>query len=116
LVAELQAHRDELDPKHRYLLDAPAADPAGRPAVIRYNRKSLVHYVQSELEGKASGWKAVHEDGVWRVEDSAAAAQKKAAKKPATSAASAKGTSKKTSKKPAAPDASGKAEKKGSVK
>ena len=38
-VSELQPHADELDPKFRYLLDAPAADPEGRPAVIRFSRK-----------------------------------------------------------------------------
>jgi DNA topoisomerase-1 len=71
-------------------MDAPAADASGNPTVIRYNRKSAVHYVQSELEGKASGWKAVYEDAVWRVEDGAGAAQKKTAKKPAAAAAGAK--------------------------
>ena len=33
-------------------------DPDGNPAVIRYSRKTKEQYVQSELEGKATGWKA----------------------------------------------------------
>ncbi|NHN77420.1 type I DNA topoisomerase [Azotobacter chroococcum] len=69
LVLELLPHRDEIDPKYHFLLDAPARDPEGRPAVIRYSRKSKEQYVQSEVEGKPSGWRAFYQDGRWVVED-----------------------------------------------
>ena len=57
---EIKPHANELDPKFKYLLDAPEADPDGLPAVIRYSRKTKEQYVQSEEEGKATGWKAYY--------------------------------------------------------
>ena len=65
LVSELIPHRDQIDAKHHYLLDAPQRDPAGNPAVIRYSRKSGEQYVQSEINGKPSGWRATWRDGRW---------------------------------------------------
>lgn len=69
LVLELLPHRDEIDPKYHFLLDAPQQDPDGRPAVIRFSRKTKEQYVQSEVEGKPSGWRAFYADGKWTVED-----------------------------------------------
>ncbi|ACO77663.1 DNA topoisomerase I [Azotobacter vinelandii CA] len=69
LVLELLPHRDEIDPKYHFLLEAPSHDPEGRPAVIRFSRKTKEQYVQSEVEGKPSGWRAFHRDGRWVVED-----------------------------------------------
>ena len=71
-VSELKKHADELDPKFRYLLDAPAADPEGRPAVIRFSRKAGEQYVTSEDGGKATRWRAVYRDGRWVEEQPAA--------------------------------------------
>ena len=65
LVSELTSHRKEIDAKHHYLLDAPQHDPAGNPAVIRFSRKSGEQYVQSEINGKPSGWRATFRDGRW---------------------------------------------------
>lgn len=65
LVEELLPHRAEIDPKHHYLLDAPRQDPEGRKAVIRFSRKSREQYVQSEVDGKPTGWRAVYKDGRW---------------------------------------------------
>jgi DNA topoisomerase-1 len=65
LVAEIKPHANELDPKFRYLLGAPEQDPDGNPAVIRYSRKTKEQYVQSEIEGKASGWKAFYQEPNW---------------------------------------------------
>ena len=65
LVSELKPHANELDPKFKYLLNAPEADPDGLPAMIRYSRKAKEQYVQSEEEGKATGWKAFYRDGRW---------------------------------------------------
>ena len=69
LVMELIPHRDEIDPKFHYLLDAPKKDKQGRPAVIRFSRKTKEQYVQSEVEGKPTGWKATYVNGAWKVED-----------------------------------------------
>ncbi|MDH4557562.1 type I DNA topoisomerase [Pseudomonas sp. BN417] len=69
LVQELIPHKDELDAKYHYLLAAPAKDPEGRPAVIRFSRKTKEQYVQTEVEGKPTGWRAFFDGGKWRVED-----------------------------------------------
>jgi len=66
LVRELKPHRDEIDPKYHYLLDAPETDPEGNPTVIRYSRKSKEQYVMSEKDGKATGWSAWYVDGRWQ--------------------------------------------------
>jgi DNA topoisomerase-1 len=65
LVKELLPHANELDPKFNYLLDAPLEDPDGLPSVIRYSRKTKEQYVQSEVEGKATGWRAYYTNGRW---------------------------------------------------
>ncbi|MBH3440765.1 type I DNA topoisomerase [Pseudomonas luteola] len=69
LVSELLPHKDEIDPKYHYLLSAPAKDPDGRSAVIRFSRKTKEQYVQTEENGKPTGWKAYFDNGKWRVED-----------------------------------------------
>jgi DNA topoisomerase-1 len=69
LISELKPHANELDPKFKYLLDAPEADPDGLPAVIRYSRKTKEQYVQSEEDGKATGWKAYYVDGRWQAQE-----------------------------------------------
>jgi DNA topoisomerase-1 len=74
LVRELKPHANELDPKLRYLLEAPETDPEGRPTVVRYSRKEKTQYVQSEENGKATGWRAVHQNGRWVAEGRAAGA------------------------------------------
>jgi DNA topoisomerase-1 len=69
LVSELIPHRDEIDPKYHFLLKAPQKDPEGRPAVIRFSRKTKEQYVQTEVEGKPTGWKAYYDGGKWKVEE-----------------------------------------------
>jgi DNA topoisomerase-1 len=49
-------------------MDAPQKDPDGNPAVIRYSRKTKEQYVMTEVEGKATGWKAFYRDGRWQEE------------------------------------------------
>ncbi|MCL6414752.1 type I DNA topoisomerase [Aestuariirhabdus sp. Z084] len=65
LVAELVPHQAALDPKYHFLLDAPRKDPDGNPSIIRYSRKTKQQYVMSEVDSKASGWKAIFQDGTW---------------------------------------------------
>jgi DNA topoisomerase I len=56
-----------LSPKFYYLADAPAQDPEGHPAIVRFSRKTKQQYVMSERDGKASGWSAWFENGKWVV-------------------------------------------------
>ena len=81
LVAELLPHASEIDPKYAYLMDAPAADDVGNPSIVRYSRKTAEIYVQSEIDKKASGWKAFYTGGAWKEEGSGEAGPKKAVKK-----------------------------------
>lgn len=67
LVLELIPHKHELDPKHLYLLDAPQKDPDGNPAILRFSRKAGEQYVQTEVDGKPTGWKAFYRKGCWQV-------------------------------------------------
>ncbi|MCK5873798.1 MAG: type I DNA topoisomerase [Alcanivoracaceae bacterium] len=94
LVSEVQSVRDKLEEKHRYLADAPAQDPAGNPSLLRFSRKSREQYVQSEIDGKPTGWYAFYRDGAWHeeggVNEKKPAAKKAAAKKPAAKKAAAK--------------------------
>lgn len=69
LVSELLPHRDEIDPKYSFLFSAPTEDPDGLPTVVRYSRKTAEQYVQSEVEGKPTGWKAFYEKGRWQETD-----------------------------------------------
>lgn len=86
LIEEIQTVADKLDPKHKYLAEAPAADPDGKKAVLRYSRKAKEQYVMSEVEGKPTGWRAFYRDGQWVQEQKKKApAKKKAAKKKAPS-------------------------------
>ena len=78
-VSELKSHAAELDPKFRYLLEAPETDPEGRPAIVRFSRKAGEQYVTSEDNGKATRWRAVYQDGRW-VESEAAATRQSARK------------------------------------
>ncbi len=80
LVQEIIPHANELDPKFKYLLDAPMEDSDGNPTVIRYSRKTKEQYVQSELEGKATGWKAFYQNGKWVEQEKPAPKKRKKAK------------------------------------
>ena len=84
LVAEIIPHKDEIDPKYSFLFDAPVADDDGVPTAIRYSRKTKEQYVQSEVEGKATGWKAFYQNGSWVVTEKAKPVKKKASKKKTT--------------------------------
>ncbi|MDG1752428.1 MAG: type I DNA topoisomerase [Thalassotalea sp.] len=69
-VEELQRFRDRISPKFYYLADAPAKDPEGNLAVVRYSRKSKEQYVMTETitdggKPKATGWTATYENNKW---------------------------------------------------
>ncbi|MFT5420922.1 MAG: DNA topoisomerase-1 [Candidatus Endobugula sp.] len=92
LVAEIIPHKSEIDPKYTFLFSAPVEDNDGNPTLIRYSRKTKEQYVQSEVDGKATGWKAFYEGGKWVITTAPvkrktpvkkkAAPKKKAVKKP----------------------------------
>jgi DNA topoisomerase-1 len=65
LVGELKPHRSEIDAKYHYLLDGPEQDEDGNPAQIRYSRKTKEQYLMTEVNGKATGWRAHFEGGRW---------------------------------------------------
>ena len=65
-VAELLPHRNEIDPKFHYLLDAPAKDDKGNAAVVGFSRKTRQHFVQSLVDGKPTGWRIFYRDGKWQ--------------------------------------------------
>ena len=92
LVEELVFVKDKLDPKYRFLADAPTEDPDGNKAVVRYSRKTKEQYVMTEIEKKATGWKAYYQGGKWVVELAKPKAAKKATKKAAAKKASPKKT------------------------
>jgi len=80
LVEEILPHKDEIDPKYSYLFSAPVEDGQGNKTLVRYSRKTREQYVQSEVDGKPTGWKAFYRDGKWEV-SKAPKAKKKAARK-----------------------------------
>jgi DNA topoisomerase-1 len=81
LVNEILPHREEIDEKYSFLFSAPAKDNDGREAIIRYSRKTKEQYVQTEVDGKPSGWAAFYEGDKWVVRDKAAKVGKKVAPK-----------------------------------
>ncbi len=76
LVNEILPHKKEIDPKYKFLFSAPKVDGDGNPTIIRYSRKTKEQYVQSEIDGKATGWKAFYKGGAWVVEEKGAAKRK----------------------------------------
>lgn len=65
LVEELIPHKDEIDPKYHFLLTAPVEDGDGNKAVVRYSRKTKEQYVMTEVDKKATGWRAFYTGGKW---------------------------------------------------
>lgn len=67
-VAEILPHQAQIDPKYSFLFSAPVQDNEGNPTIIRYSRKTKEQYVMTEVNGKATGWRAFYKDGAWAVE------------------------------------------------
>jgi DNA topoisomerase-1 len=82
LVNELLPHQSEIDPKYSFLFSAPGEDGEGNPAQVRFSRKTKEQYVMTEVEGKATGWKAYYHGGKWEQEQPKAKAKAKAKAKP----------------------------------
>ena len=56
-------------------------DNAGNRTQIRYSRKTKEQYLMTEVDGKATGWRAFYDGGKWNAE--VPAPKKKAARKKA---------------------------------
>ncbi|MDG2335375.1 MAG: type I DNA topoisomerase [Myxococcota bacterium] len=81
LVDEILTVADQLDDKYKFLAQAPAQDSAGNKAVVRFLRKTKEQYVMTEVDGKASGWRAYYRDGKWVEEQPPPSGSKKKAAK-----------------------------------
>jgi DNA topoisomerase-1 len=68
LVKELIPHKNAIDPKYHFLMEGPEQDEQGNPAQIRYSRKTKEQYLMTEVEGKATGWRAYFTNGMWQIE------------------------------------------------
>lgn len=68
-IAEMLPFKDQIDPKYNFLWSAPVADPDGVPTYVRYSRKTKEQYVQSEVDGKPTGFRAWYNNGKWEIED-----------------------------------------------
>ncbi|WP_026960310.1 type I DNA topoisomerase [Aliagarivorans taiwanensis] len=69
LVEELHRFKDRLPAKFIYLADGPQQDPDGNKALVRYSRKTKEQYLSTEVNGKATGWRAYFSGGKWDIED-----------------------------------------------
>ena len=94
-IDELHGLRDKLDPKHRYLAEAPAMDPSGNRTVLKFSRKNREQYVMSEVDGKPAGWVAFWRGGAW-VEESSGGRKKPAVRKARKTSKAAAGEKKKS--------------------
>jgi DNA topoisomerase-1 len=65
LVSELLPHQKEIDPKYEFLFSAPQKDSDGNSAIVRFSRKTQQQYVQTEIDGKPTGWRAFYVNGKW---------------------------------------------------
>ncbi len=65
LVKELLPHRDEIDAKYHFIVDAPTVDPEGNDAAVRFKRKEKCHVLNGLVDGKPNNWEAEYRDGKW---------------------------------------------------
>ena len=103
-VHELLPHRDAIDPKYHFLLEAPQKDPDGNLALVRFSRKTSQQYVQTEVAGKPTGWRAFYTHGQWIVgkgddDESSPTSRRTAKKAPVAKASTLKSTVKKAAAK-----------------
>ena len=93
MIKEILTVKDQLTDKFKYLISGPKEDNEGLDTILRFSRKTKEQYVTTEIDGKATNWRAYYQDGRW-VED--------IGKTPATKPETKKTTTKKTTVKKAA--------------
>lgn len=65
-IDEILMVKDQLDPKYKFLADAPVKDPDGHRTFVKFSRKTKEQYVAGIKEdGKVSGWSAYYNNGKW---------------------------------------------------
>ncbi|MDA9901829.1 type I DNA topoisomerase [Gammaproteobacteria bacterium] len=69
LLLELLPYKKEIDEKYSFLFSGPVEDVNGLSTVVRFSRKTAEIYLQSEVEKKATGWKAFYQNGNWVVDN-----------------------------------------------
>ena len=67
-VDEIMPYKDQIDHKYAFIFTGPTVDDDGNRTQIRYSRKTKEQYLMTEVEGKASGWRAYYDNGSWREE------------------------------------------------
>ena len=77
-IDELLPHKDEIDPKYHFLMTGPVEDPDGNRVQVRYQRKTKEQYLMTEVDGKATGWRADYLNGEWQITAKKAKAKAKA--------------------------------------
>lgn len=80
---ELLPHKSEIDPKYHFLMDGPVKDSEGNRVQVRFQRKTKEQYLMTEVDGKATGWRADYVGGKWIVAEKTVAKKKAAPKKKA---------------------------------
>ena len=93
-VDELLPHKSEIDPKYEFLFSAPVQDSDKNRAQVRFSRKTKEQYVMTEVDGKATGWKAFYHGGKWVEEQPAGGKAKTKAKAKTKTKAKAKAKAK----------------------
>lgn len=68
-IIELLPHQSEIDPKYSFLFSAPQHDSEGLETIVRYSRKTKEQYVMTEVNGKATGWRAFYQGNAWVIEE-----------------------------------------------
>ena len=66
-VDELLPYKSKIDPKYTFLFSAPTKDDDGNRTQVRFSRKTKEQYLQTEVDKKATGWKAFYREGRWEV-------------------------------------------------
>jgi DNA topoisomerase-1 len=69
LLLELLPYKKEIDEKYSFLFSGPVEDVNGLSTVVRFSRKTAEIYLQSEVEKKATGWKAFYQNGNWVIDN-----------------------------------------------
>ena len=80
-IDELIPIKDKLIEKYQYVLRAPQKDGAGNRAKLRFARKEGRHYVMTEKDDKATGWKATYDKNKWVIQKADAKKGKKRTKR-----------------------------------
>ena len=76
---ELIPHKEQIDPKYHFLMDGPVKDSDGNRVQVRFQRKIKQQYLMTEVDGKASGWRADYNGGSWVI--SSKSSEKKISRK-----------------------------------